>query len=152
MWFAHFFFYKLDMWPSQAENILTKFPSTFLWLWDLCSTFFFCILNSSVLAVCGAVKNSPCVTHYMGKLTNVKAQKEPVCLILLLDRKKTLPYLRISHFCVFFFHASRPSLFSFLLMIASICVTNGMLGFSFGKWLSEQTVPLYVALVHLLAC
>lgn len=53
---------------------------------------------------------------------------------------------------MFFFHASRPSLFSFLLMIASICVTNGMLGFFFGKWLSEQTVPLYVALVHLLAC
>lgn len=151
MWFAHFF-YKLDMWPSQAENILTKFPSTFLWLWDLCSTFFFGILNSSVLAVCGAVKNSPCVTHYMGKLTNVKAQKEPVCLILLLDRKKTLPYLRISHFCVLFSRLTCPSLFSFLLMIASICVTNGMLGFFFGKWLSEQTVPLYVALVHLLAC
>lgn len=138
---------------QSSRKHLNKVPLHLsLTLRSLFYLFFFCILNSSVLAVCGAVKNSPCVTHYMGKLTNVKAQKEPVCLILLLDRKNASLFKNLSFLCVLFSRLTCPSLFSFLLMIASIGVTNGMLGFFFGKWLSEQTVPLYVALVHLLAC
>lgn len=114
MWFSHFFL-KVDMWPRQAENIFTP-PLFFDFeVFVLLSCFF----HSSSLALCNSVKRSLTVTHYMGKLTNVKAQTESVCLMFLLNRKDSCFVYRAILFTCSSYPLTCPSLYSLLLMVTT---------------------------------